>query len=159
MILLHFALLSEAQYFIEKLKLKKFSSNPKIYKNNDFLVLIGGVGYSSQNSLEYVFNNFLFDKAYNIGVAGSLDKSLNIGDLICLTHKFDGIIYKNFEDSNILDMERKIFFNLSKKYIKKDKIYIFKIISDYNEVDSLNKEFVKQLIIKNYKNLIRIISD
>jgi len=157
--LLHFALLSEAQYFIEKLKLKKISSNPKIYKNSNLLVLIGGIGNNSQKSLEYVFNNFLFSKAYNIGVAGSLDKSLNIGDLICLTHKFDGIIYKDFKDKNILDMERKIFFDLSKKYIKKDKIFIFKVISDYNDIKSLNKEFVKQLIIKNYKKLIGIIND
>ena len=157
--LLHFALLSEAQYFIEKLKLKKISSNPKIYKNNDFLVLIGGVGNNSQKSLEYVFKNFLFSKAYNIGVAGSLDKSLNIGDLICLTHKFDGIIYKDFNDKNILDMERAIFFDLSKKYLDEKDIFILKIISDYNDTKSLNKEFVKQLMIKNYKKLIGIIND
>ena len=99
--LLHFALLSEAQYFIEKLKLKKISSNPKIYKNENYLALISGVGKeNSQKALEDIFGNFEFEKAFNIGIAGCSSKEVKIGSLVCPTHKLEDILNLKLITSN-----------------------------------------------------------
>jgi len=171
---LYFALLSEAIYFIEKLKATKISSDPKIYQKDDILVVIGGVGEKNTiKSVNFIFQNYKVDYIYNIGVAGTLDKSIKIGSLFCTTHKLPNIKFANILTTNyqlpthnklsttnhplLLDMEAKFLTNIAKKYISEKNIYIFKIISDYNDTKKLNKEFIKQLIIKNFNIICDII--
>ncbi len=159
MILLHTALLCEAQIFIELFKLKKINSNPKIYSNNKYLVLIGGVGKDNTiNSLEYIFKNHKISKAINIGTAGTSDKSIQIGELFCCNHKLNNIKWlplktvdkpqiKIDSQKNILyDMEGSYFLNTSLKFLEQKNIFIFKIISDYLSDEALPKDFIKGLI-------------
>lgn len=164
--LIHTALLCEAQTFIEKLKLKKINSTPKIYANDSILMLIGGVGKdNTQNSLEYIFKNYSIKKAINIGVVGCNDKTIPIGDLFCTNQNIDHIknlplvtsdlptLNTSLKNSILFDMEGKYFYKVCENYLKKQDIYIFKVVSDHLDVKSLNKEFVKKLIFQNYSTL------
>lgn len=164
--LIHSALLCEAQIFIEKLRLKKINSNPKIYANQNLLLLIGGVGKeSTYSSLEYIFKNFRIIKALNVGVAGCSDKDITIGSLFCTNGDADDIsslplITNDFPSFNtqvfkkaLFDMEGEYFLEICKKYC--EDIYIFKIVSDHLDCKCLNKEFVKTLIFKHYPKIIK----
>ena len=171
MILIHTALQSEAQAFIEYYKLKKLQSSPKIYKNNNIVLLISGIGKeNSIKNLQYIFTQYDIKKAINIGIAGCNNKSINIGELFCTNHKLDNINYaklltvdtpvsnKNFttqEDTILVDMEGRYFIDIGSQYLKNENIYIFKIISDHLDDTIPNKDFIKNLIRKQ----IKIISD
>lgn len=87
MILIHTALLCEAQSFIEQFKLKKTNSTPKIYQNEKIIVCISGVGAQNTHfALEYIYQNYSIQKAFNIGIAGCNDCSICIGSLYCTNH-------------------------------------------------------------------------
>ena len=159
MILIHTALLCEAQTFIEFFKLKKINSIPKIYSNNKYLVLVGGVGKENTiSSLEYIFHNYKISKAINIGIAGVSDKSIEIGELFCCNHKPSNInwlplktvnkIQTKFEEKEIslYDMEASYFIEISSKILDKKDIFIFKVVSDYLSNRILSKDFIKGLI-------------
>jgi len=165
MILILCALQSEAQIIIEKKKLKKISSNPKIYKNQEILLIISGIGKQNTiNSLEYIFKNNTITKAVNIGIAGCSDDFISIGELFCTNKSLNGIKYmqlktvetpkiKKEDESLLYDMEGEYFFDITKKYLNEDDIYIFKIVSDHLEDKVFSKEFVKKLIFNHYNVL------
>ena len=166
MILIHTALLCEAQTFIEVLKLKKINSIPKIYKNKKYIVLIGGVGKDNTlNSLEYIFKNYTISKAINIGVAGSSNLSIKIGELFCCNHKLKDIKWlplntvdkpqtKNSGENCLYDMEGKYFLENCFKNIDEENIFIYKVVSDYLSDEILPKDFIKRLIRKININTI-----
>ena len=164
--LLHFALLSEAIYFIEKYKAIKINSTPKIYKSKDFYILIGGVGKAkTKNSLEYFLANFEVKKAFNIGIAAINSKKVEVGELFCTTHNLPHIKYAPLitstapvttstkKELTLYDMEGEIFFNILQKKLSKEDIYIFKVVSDYLENKILPKAFIKSLFIKRFKEI------
>lgn len=161
MILIHTALLCEAQSFIEQFKLKKTNSTPKIYQNEKIIVCISGVGAQNTHfALEYIYQNYSIQKAFNIGIAGCNDCSICIGSLYCTNHILpqidslklitsDTIVTNSDQNEPTLyDMEAKYFLEISEKYLKSNKIFIFKIVSDYLEKTPLPKDFVKRLITK-----------
>ena len=168
MTLIHTALLCEAQTFIEIYKAKKINSTPKIYQKDNIIICIGGVGKENTlNSLKYVFNNYTVQKAINIGIAGIADTNIPIGTLFCTTHTLDKIKKlplisvntpqrqeNNHQKDHLYDMEGNHFLNYCTKYINKDNIYIFKIISDHLTYIKLNKEITKQLILAK-KNILQ----
>ena len=171
MILIYTALLCEAQSFIEYYKATKINSLPKIYTNNNIIICIGGVGKDNTiKSLQYIFNHFNIQKAFNIGIAGILDKNIKIGELFCTTHKLNLIPFKhlvtvskpqlkdNAKENILYDMEGEYFLDYCLNHLLKEDIYIFKIISDHLENNKLNKEFVKQLIFKKLNYLHKILS-
>ena len=165
MTLIHTALLCEAQTFIEEYKLKKVNS--KIYKNDNLIVLISGIGKENiMSSLDYMFLNYNIDKAFNIGIAGVNNISINIGDIFCTNHKLTDIKYLdlitvdkaqtnlNTNDNTVLyDMEAKYFEKIALSYLNKGNIFIFKIVSDHVNSEILKKDYIKLLIIKNLKVL------
>ena len=172
MILIHTALLCEAQTFIEKLKLKKTNSNPKIYSNDTYLVVISGIGEENTiNALKYIFTNYTIETAYNIGVAGIKDTSISIGELFCINHQIDGIkqlplisvdtpqIFSDRVNDKVLyDMEGNHFLKYSQEHLKDKNIFIFKVISDHLNTTKLSKEFIKQLIFKvQNDNVLKIL--
>ena len=166
MVLIHSALLCEAQSIIEKLKLKKTNSNPKIYQNGDFIVLIGGIGRDNTiRSLQFVFNNFKIERAFNIGVAGCSDRSIDIGTIFCTNHKGCGVDHiplstvdepqvEKGGDVRLYDMEGKYFQDTALGYLEAEDIYIFKIVSDHLDDTVQSKEFIKSLIYKNIDQLV-----
>ena len=159
MILIYTALLCEAQTFIEQLKLKKINSNPKIYTNDSYIVLIGGIGKENTlNSLDYIYKNYKIKKAINIGIAGISNISIEIGTLFCCTHQDNDIRWlplktvdivqekDNVEDNCLYDMEGKYFYDISLNVLNKKDIYIYKIVSDHLCRDILSKDFIKKLV-------------
>jgi hypothetical protein len=163
MILIHAALLCEAQAFIEYCKLKKINS--KIYKNNYIVLLISGVGkHNTISSLDYMFLNYDILKAINIGIAGCNNTTQSIGELFCTNQKLDDIPYLPLEtvdtpqtalntvDSTLYDMEGKYFLDISSNYLNQKDIYIFKVISDYLSNEVLKKDFIKNLLHKHTIN-------
>ena len=159
MTLIHTALLCEAQTFIEKFKLKKINSIPKIYSNDDILVLISGVGKENTfKSLEYLFKNYTISKAINIGVAGVSSNSINIGELYCCNKQLKDIKWLPLEtvetpqttniskQITLYDMEAKYFLDICLKFLDEKDIYIFKVVSDYLSDEILPKDFIKKLI-------------
>ncbi|MEA3497414.1 MAG: hypothetical protein U9R16_00010 [Campylobacterota bacterium] len=167
MTLIHTALLCEAQSFIEKYKLKKTNLNPKIYSNDEYIVLISGVGKENTiSSIEYIFKNYKISKAINIGVAGVSDKSISIGEMFCCNHKLNGIKWlpletvdmpqtkHNTNEITLYDMETKYFLDISREYLDENNILVFKVVSDYLSSDILAKDFIKKLIKNSTSSLI-----
>jgi len=171
MVLIHTALLCEAQTFIEKLKLKKTNSNPKIYSNDKYIVLISGIGEeNTTTNLEYIFKNYTISKSFNIGIAGCSDKNIKIGSLFCTNKKLENINYLplttvnqpisldtkiDIKENMLYDMEAKYFIDISLQYLEKNNIFVFKIVSDYLDNMKLSKDEVKNMILKNYKDIIK----
>jgi len=160
MTLIHTALLSEGQTFIEKYKLHKVNSLPKIYANKNMLVLIGGIGKeNTYNSLEFVFKNYTITKAVNIGIVGCGDTTIEIGELFCTNKELKDIKSMhcktvdiaqlhtpNVALNTLYDMEASYFLDVVNRYIHKENIYIFKIVSDHLDSSVPKKEFIKKLI-------------
>ena len=158
MVLIYTALQSEAQSIIEYFNLKKINSQPKIYCNDEFLVVIGGVGKDNTiKALETVFKDNNILKAINIGIAGCSNRNISIGEFFCTNKKLEGVssmclktvdnVQTITEEPNLLyDMEAKYFEQVANQYLEKDNIYIFKVVSDHLESNIPSKEFVKQLI-------------
>lgn len=165
MILIHTALLSEAQAMIEKYKISKTNSNPKIYSNDTIVVLIGGIGKENTlRSLEYLFKNYTISKALNIGIAGCSDTSIKIGELFCTNKELEDISYikcetvdiaqlttHNSQRSILYDMEAKYFLEVCNKYLEEKKVCVFKIVSDHLDDKLLPKDTVKKLIQNSLK--------
>ncbi len=173
MILIHTALLSEAQSFIEKYKLSKINNNPKIYTNTTqkIIVVISGIGKDNTiNALEYIFSIYQIHQAINVGIAGSSDTMLKIGEIFCTNKQLDDIKFKslvtvdtpclkNFDNvqNTLYDMEGKYFNQICLKYLKDKNIFIFKIISDYLDDTILPKDKVKQMIKKSMEKMEKYI--
>ncbi len=172
-ILIHCALLCEAQSFINFLKLTQNTSitnipnSTKIYENDDIILVISGMGKENTiNTLTFIFENYNIDKAFNIGIAGCCDSSIKIGTLFCTNKLLPNVNFASITtvdkplDSDedletiLVDMEAKYFIELSKKYCSD--IYVFKVVSDYLDTQVPKKSFVIELIqnvypkIKNY---------
>lgn len=165
----------EAQGIVEYLKLTKTTKNT--FENDDVLLLVGGIGKEKTiNSLEDIYSKYRFDKAINIGIAGCDNTAYKIGELVCTTHTIEGIHHLPIttvdtpESSSTLvtqllshsiaslyDMESSYFIDITSKYIQKENIYVFKVISDYLDTTIPNKDFVKQMIRLNFDNIKNVI--
>ena len=170
MILIHTALLCEAQSFIEHFKLKKTNSMPKIYQNDNILICISGVGAQNTHfTLEYIYANYSIQKAFNIGIAGCNDPSISIGSLYCTNHTLremdslplvtsDTVVTKSEQKATTLyDMEAKYFLEISQQHLESDSIFIFKIVSDHLDKTVLPKDLIKRFITKQ-NNLHKFIN-
>ena len=169
MILIHTALLCEAQSFIEYYKLKKINS--KIYSNDKIVILISGVGKQKTiKELNNVFSQYSIKKAFNIGIAGCNDEEVTISSLFCTNKHLknfnflplitkDEITTDSIETSSTLyDMEAKYFEEAISEKLTKDSIFVFKIVSDHLSKERLAKDFIKK-IIANQKNLHKFIQE
>jgi hypothetical protein len=155
---------TEAKPLIGELKLQKNTSNT--YENNSILLVICGIGFeNTKKTLSEIFRSYTFEKALNIGIAGCSDETIPIGSLFCTTHELECIektTLKSYEkpvtckedvSTTLVDMEADIFMQMCEKYLKKENIYIFKVVSDYLESTIPNKSFVNSLIQKNIKKV------
>jgi hypothetical protein len=161
MILIHTALLCEAQSFIEYYKLNKINSTPKIYANDKIIICISGIGSRNTiSSLNYVFTNYTINKALNIGIAGCNNINIAIGSLYCTNQRIKEIenlplitsdkvvTNSNALATSLYDMEGKYFDEITSKYLQQKDIYIFKIVSDHLSSEILQKDFIKNIIAK-----------
>ena len=168
--LLYFALRSEAQYFIEKLKATKISS--KLFRADNFFILIGGVGKKNTIlTLEKFLSNHQIKAAFNIGIAGSNDKSILLGSCFACTKQtplpfktlvsnLTPVYESNLKQSTLYDMEGAFFLQVCQKYLPQKEIHIIKVVSDHLDSHShITKAFVKKLMIQNYQKILKVIND
>jgi len=161
MILIHTALLCEAQTFIEFFKLKKVNSSPKIYANDDIIICIAGIkANNTRSSLNYLYSNYTITKAFSVGVAGCNNFNIKIGNLYCTNQRIKeieklplitsdtAVTSSDALATSLYDMEGKYFQEVSEKYLEEKNIYIFKIVSDHLSSEILKKDYIKELILK-----------
>ena len=162
-VLIHTALQPEAQYIINFFKLQQDNSvlNFKLFFNDDIILIVAGMGKKNTlDNLTYVFENYKISKAINIGIAGCSDESIKIGTLFCTNRLLPNINFASIttvdapleDDENLetllVDMESSYFKEVCSKYIKE--IYIFKVVSDYLDVEIPKKSFVIELIQNSF---------
>jgi nucleoside phosphorylase len=159
MILIHTALFCEAQALIEYYKLEPIIKK-QVYKNEKIVLVILGIGKENTLQLESNFSIYRIEKALNIGVAGCNDTTISISSLHSSTHEVNKLTLKTVDtpqtscnENGIImyDMEGEYFFNICKKYLNEEDIYIFKVISDHLDDTILPKDTIKNMIHKNIK--------
>ncbi len=172
--LIHSALLCEAQTLINFLKLKQDNSvknlpkKSKLYSNETTILIVSGMGKEHTiSALTFIFSQYKINKAFNIGIAGSCDKSIKIGELFCTNKELENIKKKSISCVNtvctdtskikttLVDMESDYFISICKKNI--EEFYVFKVVSDYCEAKIPSKSFVIALIqnsLFNWKYLL-----
>ena len=162
-VLIHTALLCEAQYLINFYKLKQDGSvqNSKIYSNDEIVIIVSGIGKKNVNkSLNYIFENYSISKAINLGIAGCSDGSVKIGTLFCTNRLLPQINFASLTtvdepleddeglDTLLVDMEAKYFKEICLNYT--NNIFVFKVVSDYLDITIPKKEFVIELIKNSF---------
>ena len=122
------------------------------------------------------------DVIINIGICGSLNEKIKISDIVYCSkildndsdiENFTDLTVKNFFDEgtiltvskilkkeeikygniDFVDMEASAFYQVASKFFKNHQIKVVKIVSDYLNVESLNKDFVFDLINKNIEKI------
>ncbi|MBE0492309.1 MAG: nucleoside phosphorylase [Sulfurospirillum sp.] len=159
-ILIHTALNIEARPFIGSLKLQKIAKN--IWANDTILLTISGIGVNNvEKSLPQVFQNYTCKKAINIGIAGCVDPTIPIGSLFCTNQHLEDIPYASLTSvtkpaictlgitTTLVDMEAQTFEHIVQRYLEKDAIFIFKVVSDNLSNTIPSRQFVAELIQKN----------
>lgn len=161
MLLLHTALACEAKPLIKKFNLIQYNKFDgfKLYKSSDKLLLISGIGKTNTiDKLSFVFENFKIDRAVNTGICGCKNIDIEIGKLYSVLHKYNTIEINTIEtfdkpcedktllNSNLVDMEYKYFYEISKKYLNDENIESFKIVSDHLDKKIPNKKFVEEIM-------------
>lgn len=163
MVLIHCAMLCEAQAFIEYYKLDIIQKK-KLFGNDRLMVYVSGIGKNNLSGLKEILQTYTITKAINIGIAGTNDTFLELGSLVSAT-KNNTIVYRDLKtvdtpqttndgtSSMVYDMEGEYFFDITEKYISEDNIYIFKVISDHLDDTILPKDSIKKMIQKNIKKI------
>jgi len=187
MIFLCFALKIEAEPFIDYYNLKKVHNINKvrIYKKEDILALITGTGViKAAEGLSNLLARYYKDKGdivLNIGIAGS-SKRQKIGDVFIINkllginddEYFLDIDYHPFKEGelktilrkdinkhyykNLVDLEGEAFYRVAQNYVFQQNIKIIKIISDNQDSNKLDKEFVKKIIKNSSVEIIEYIN-
>ena len=90
-----------------------------------------------------MFLNYNIKKVINIGIAGCNNINIKIGNLYCTNQNIKEVetlplitsdlvvTNSNALATSLYDMEGKYFEEVSLKYLSKEDIYIFKIVSDH----------------------------
>ena len=161
MVLIHTALLCEAQAFIEYYKLEPVLKK-QVYKNEKIVLVVSGMGKDNIFKVDLVLNTYRVTKAFNIGIAGCNDTNVPISSLHSSTHEYERLSLKTVDTPQIVndesattmyDMEGKYFVEVANKYLKDENIYIFKVISDHLDDTIQKKDTIKNMIQKNIKKI------
>jgi purine-nucleoside phosphorylase len=163
------ALKSEANPIIEYLKLTKESRD--IYSNHDTKVIISGIG--KINSAIAVTRVRPTEKVINIGLCGSTHHE--IGSIFQIKKIIDRssqkVVHLKREgetltcvdtaqndptlfDKTLVDMESYGFYIAAKKFVKKENIELYKIVSDKISDTILSPKEVDKLIYPHLKMIL-----
>ncbi len=163
--------MSEAQPIIEFLNLtKKEDKNFQIFSNHDTTLIISGMGkINSAIAVTYIKPN---NKIINIGICGS--SSHKIGELYKIKKIIDKsnqkVIHINKDGetltcvdtpqnnpnefkNTLVDMESFGFYQAARKFVKKEDIELYKIVSDNISDTILTTKEVHDLITPHLKKL------
>jgi len=173
MIYIFTALKSEAQALVDKYKLQKNKiDNYTIFKNKDMVVIITGIGFiNCSNSCEFILRNYKVnsdDVFINIGICGA-SQNYKIGELVEIGKiDFDNnsfILNKTIDKTitcidyeakdnryDLVDMESYGFYKSLNSY---KNIFIFKIVSDHFEPQTITKDKTKMLLFDKLDNILK----
>ncbi len=179
MIVIVTATFSEAKALVEHFGLIQIQKKPfSIYKNDKILLIISGIGkVNSAIATTYAFSTYKnIDNIINFGICGSNDKEKKIGSFWHIKSVIDKDSDKKFilkKDGEMLwchskavtsppskkvlvDMESSGFLQAAKHFIDKEKVDIYKIVSDHLDI----KEGLKEDLLRNIteENIFKIIS-
>lgn len=155
----------EAKSIIEKLNLKQSQKKPfKMYENEQITLIISGIGkINSAIATTYAFNSH--ESLYNFGICGA-KKDIEISKMCSIKSIIDKSTDKKYQISDdgftlttidkastsesdfktdLCDMEAFGFYQAALKFVKKENIFIYKIVSD-----NLNTN----IDTKHYENII-----
>ena len=171
------ALKAEAQAFVDKFKLSKSSlGGYTFYENAQMRLIISGMGVeSAMRATQTLINYFDItdDDVYtNIGICGG-DEKYPIGSLLDIASiGYKERIYPLKEEGELItcvdeamsdnkfalaDMESFGFYEAVRHSPAIKNIYIFKVVSDHFQPQSVNKEMAKSLIFNQIDGIKSII--
>ncbi len=175
------AIFSEAKALIEFYGLKLTAKKPfNIFENDDIALIISNIGkINAAVATAYIAALKKPDKIINIGICASVGKNRQIGSLYKIRSVIETssgkkavvsnegeVLYcfdkpvenKNKPKENILiDMESYGFYAAASKFVKKENIKIYKIISDYLEISHIDSKFVYTLMKNNLTKFEEIV--
>lgn len=172
----------EALPIIRELKLKKDINLSKyqVFKNDDIVLIITGVGkINGAIGVTYLLTQYKlssFDFLINIGICGTTNKDIGIGEIFLCNKIIENDTKKNFypypdvlfkhpfkentiktcssvvdkEDltfqGKLIDMESSGIFEAGIRFLKSYQLFFIKIVSDYLDKDFIDREIILKLI-------------
>lgn len=183
----------EASSFVKNMNLKKDLECHKfqVFKNDDVVLIITGVGkVISAVAVTYLFLKYKIksdDIFINIGICGSKNKNIRIGDIflcnkiidydtkktfypdIILKHPFkEGNIQtiskvindENMEiQSEIIDMEASAIYEAALMFLQPHEMFFIKIVSDHLNNEKIDSNNITTLVESKSEEIIKWISD
>ena len=170
------AFYKEIAPIIKHYNLKKINAPFEIFKNDEIIVIISGIGkLNSAIATTYILSTYKIDFIINFGIAGS--SKFKIGEIFLINkineNLYPDILYPHpFKETfinsvdkvitdgkfNLVDMESEGFFKASTKFLDLDKIFIIKIVSDNLVCFRPDDEFMDNLINPHIKNITDFIN-
>ena len=171
------ALYAEAQPIIEKYRLQKVPDTPfPCYTSDTFTLLVSGMGLlnSAIAATWYLSTQTKPEKLVNIGICASGRKETSIGACYRVRKIVDapgGKVWhlppkalhlpqasvttyaapqnKIDAKTELIDMESSGFYTAATKFLPKEAIALFKIVSDHGTSEIPDADFVHELISRN----------
>ena len=170
------AFYKEIAPIIKHYNLKKINAPFEIFKNDEIIVIISGIGkLNSAIATTYILSTYKIDFIINFGIAGS--SKFKIGEIFLINkineNLYPDILYPHpFKETfinsvdkvitdgkfNLVDMESEGFFKASTKFLDLDKIFIIKIVSDNLVCFRPDDKFMDNLINPHIKNITDFIN-
>ena len=170
------AFYKEVAPIIKYYNLKKENSPFEIFKSDEIIVIISGIGkLNSAIVTTYLLSNYEIDFCINFGIAGS--SKFKVGEIfminkinkklypdILYSHPFKETFIECFDkiktdgEFNLVDMESEGFFKAATKFMPLENIFIIKIVSDNLVCFRPDDNFMNNLISPHLKNIISFIN-
>ena len=130
-----------------------------LISDKECVIVEGGVGkVNAARTAQILIDNFKIDYLLNVGVAGGIDESLNVGDIVIgqrlVQHDFDITAFDNKKgyipnigdyinaDEELVNLANKVIKNTENTHVKTGTIASGDIfITDQNISKEINKEF------------------
>ena len=169
------AFYKEVAPIIKHYKLKKQNTPFEVFKNNEIIVIISGIGkLNSAIATTYLLNNYKINFIINFGIAGSATKQIgelflinkinsNLYPDILYSHNFNETYIECFDEIktdgnlNLVDMESEGFFKAATKFLALENIFLIKIVSDNLICFRPDNNFMNNLIQPHLKKIINFI--
>jgi len=171
------AFYKEVAQLIKHYKLKKENTPFEIFKNDEIIVIISGIGkINSAIATTYLLSNYDIDFCINFGIAGS--SKFKVGEIFLINkinkNLYPDILYTHpFKESEIIcsdkiitngdfklvDMESEGFFKAATKFLPLENIFIIKIVSDNLICFRPDDNFMNNLISPHLQNITTFIDN
>ncbi|MBZ4663600.1 MAG: 5-methylthioadenosine/S-adenosylhomocysteine nucleosidase [Caloramator sp.] len=160
----------------------------EVFKNDEVTLIITGVGkVKSAVALTYLLSRQEItqnDLYINFGICGTKDKQVPQGEVflcskitdndtkftyysdLLIKHPFkeasietfSNLVFKGESDELLVDMEASSLYQAASVFFKPHQIFFIKVVSDYLDVENIDKHFVIKVIEKNINRVIEWIN-